>query len=56
MIHSESNKFDVKKWYLSNYEGFETKLNVKIKSPFSEIRKQAISKFRALGFPDTHNE
>ncbi|MFQ5824717.1 MAG: SufD family Fe-S cluster assembly protein, partial [bacterium] len=50
------NKFDVKKWYVANFELFENSLNGSRKIPFHEIRKEAISKFSDMGFPTSRNE
>ncbi len=56
MVNKELNNFDVKEWYLSNYELFETGFNGNKELPFNNIRKKAISKFSDLGFPTPRNE
>ncbi|MFQ5822233.1 MAG: SufD family Fe-S cluster assembly protein, partial [Candidatus Heimdallarchaeota archaeon] len=49
-------KFDVKKWYVSNFERFENRLDGSSKIPFHKTRKTAISRFSELGFPTSRHE
>jgi Fe-S cluster assembly protein SufD len=56
MENTELKKFDVKQWYLSNFELFENRLDGSSKIPFHNIRKTAISRFSELGFPSTRHE
>ena len=56
MGHIELKRFDSKQWYISNFELFENSLNGSRKTPFHQIRKDAISKFSDLGFPTPRNE
>ena len=43
-------------WYLSKFELFEKGLNGESQSPVHAIRRDAISRFTALGFPTNRNE
>lgn len=47
---------DIKNWYLSNFDFFESKLNGRGAMPFHETRRAAISRFSELGFPTPRNE
>ncbi|MBI4546547.1 MAG: Fe-S cluster assembly protein SufD [Ignavibacteriae bacterium] len=43
-------------WYLSSFRLFEESLNGKAASQIHSIRKDALARFAALGFPTTKNE
>src|ERR1041385_9522738 len=45
-----------KSWYLSAFEAFEKGLNGEASSGIHAIRRAAIARFAALGFPTTHDE
>lgn len=51
-----NENLDIKNWYLSNFDFFESKLNGRGAIPFHETRRAAISRFSALGFPTSRNE
>lgn len=51
-----NENLDIKNWYLSNFDFFESKLNGRGAIPFHETRRAAISRFSALGFPTPRNE
>ncbi len=56
MKETHLEKFDVKQWYLSNFELFENRLDGNGKIPFHDTRRTAISRFSDLGFPTPRNE
>lgn len=56
MEKAVSENLDLKNWYLSNFDFFESKLNGRGAIPFHETRRAAISRFSALGFPTPRNE
>ena len=43
-------------WFVSNFQQFERSLNGESKSPLHIVRRDAIAKFAALGFPSTKEE
>lgn len=45
-----------KDWYISNFKTIEESLNGESKSPFHELRKQAIIKFEEIDFPTRKDE
>jgi len=45
-----------KDWYVSNFKSIEESLNGESKSPFHEIRKNAILKFEEIDFPTRKDE
>ncbi len=47
---------DHKDWYLSTFEGFEKSLNGNSASPVHGLRRTAIDRFAALGFPTSRDE
>lgn len=49
-------KTNIKEWYISNFEEFESSLNGETKSPLHELRKNAIVKLDEMDFPTTKNE
>ncbi len=51
-----SEKIDIKDWYTSNFEKFESSLNGEADSYLHAIRKNAIEEFNQKGFPTTKNE
>ena len=51
-----SNENNHKDWYLSNFKTFENGLNGESKTPFHQIRRDAISRFEEFGFPTNKNE
>ena len=56
MEKAGNENLDMKNWYLSNFDFFESKLNGRGAIPFHETRRAAISRFSALGFPTPRNE
>jgi len=56
MEKTGNENLDMKNWYLSNFDFFESKLNGRGAIPFHETRRAAISRFSALGFPTPRNE
>jgi Fe-S cluster assembly protein SufD len=56
MEKAGNENLDIKNWYLSNFDFFESKLNGRGAIPFHETRRTAISRFSALGFPTPRNE
>ena len=56
MKTSALDSIDIKNWYISKFDFFESKLNGNTTIPFHKIRKDAISKFSQLHFPTTKNE
>lgn len=54
---SKVNEYkELKEWYSSSFEKFESNLNGESKSFFHELRKDAISKLVELDFPTLKNE
>lgn len=49
-------KTQSKDWYLSSFKAIEESLNGESKTPFHEIRKNAISRFEEIDFPAHKNE
>jgi Fe-S cluster assembly protein SufD len=49
-------KTNNKEWYVSSFKKIEESLNGQSKSPFHELRKNALSKFEQFDFPTTKNE
>lgn len=47
---------DRKDWYLSSFARFEQSLNGQSTAPVHQIRRSAIERFGALGFPTTRDE
>ena len=47
---------DIKNWYISNFDIFESKLNGGNGAVVSDIRRAAIARFADLGFPTPRNE
>ena len=45
-----------KDWYLSNFVSFEQRLNGESTTPIHQIRRSAIERFGALGFPTSRDE
>jgi Fe-S cluster assembly protein SufD len=45
-----------KDWYISNFKTIEESLNGESRSPFHELRKNAILKFEEIDFPTRKNE
>ena len=43
-------------WYLSQFDAFEKTLNGESKSPLHALRREAMDKFRSVGFPTSRNE
>jgi Fe-S cluster assembly protein SufD len=43
-------------WYLSQFDAFEKTLNGESKSPLHAVRREAMDKFHAIGFPTSRNE
>ncbi|MDZ7363415.1 MAG: Fe-S cluster assembly protein SufD [candidate division KSB1 bacterium] len=56
MEKTGNENFDIKNWYLSNFDFFESKLNGRGAIPFHETRRAAISRFAELGFPTPRHE
>jgi Fe-S cluster assembly protein SufD len=56
MEKAGNENLDIKNWYLSNFDFFESKLNGRGAIPFHKTRQAAISRFSALGFPTPRNE
>lgn len=56
MEKAGNENLDLKNWYLSNFDFFESKLNGRGAIPFHETRRAAISRFSALGFPTPRHE
>ncbi|HUI31506.1 MAG TPA: Fe-S cluster assembly protein SufD [Candidatus Acidoferrales bacterium] len=46
----------IKNWYISLFKDFENHLNGEKSSRFHKLRKEAITKFAELDFPDLHQE
>lgn len=47
---------EIKEWYLNEFKLFENSLNGESAAPIHKIRKEAISNFSNLDFPNTKNE
>jgi Fe-S cluster assembly protein SufD len=47
---------EIKEWYLSEFKLFENSLNGESAAPIHKIRKEAISNFSNLDFPNTKDE
>ncbi|MGA7837139.1 MAG: Fe-S cluster assembly protein SufD [Ignavibacteriaceae bacterium] len=47
---------EIKKWYLNEFKLFENSLNGESTAPIHKIRKDAISNFSNLDFPNTRDE
>ena len=43
-------------WYLTQFDAFEKTLNGESKSPLHALRREAMDKFHAVGFPTSRNE
>ena len=56
MEKAGNESLDLKNWYLSNFDFFESKLNGRGTIPFHETRRAAISRFAELGFPTPRHE
>lgn len=54
---ADKNKFDeIRDWYVSNFQSFESKLNGQSKTFLHEIRKDALTKLNELHFPTLKDE
>ena len=54
---ADTHKFDeIRDWYVSNFQNFESKLNGQSKTFLHEIRKDALEKFKELHFPTLKDE
>jgi Fe-S cluster assembly protein SufD len=51
-----SNNSEIKNWYLNEFKKFENSLNGESALPIHGIRKEAISNFSKLDFPNTKDE
>lgn len=51
-----NTKINTKERYLADFKSLESSLNGQSKSPFHELRKNAIEKFEQFDFPTTKNE
>jgi Fe-S cluster assembly protein SufD len=50
-MENKHQDIDIKDWYISRFNNFEAGLNGDSQQPFHKIRKKALEKFTALGFP-----
>lgn len=50
-MKNEHQNIDIKDWYISRFKNFEAGLNGGSRQPFHKIRKTAMERFTALGFP-----
>ena len=47
---------EIKEWYLDEFKKFESTLNGESTQPIHLLRKEAISNFSVLNFPNTKDE
>ena len=47
---------EIKEWYLDEFKKFESTLNGESAKPIHQLRKEAVSKFAGLNFPNTKDE
>ncbi len=56
MITKKIENTEIKDWYISTFENFETRLNGNADLPLHKIRKEAIAAFDRMGFPSIRME
>ena len=53
---TQTKTTDIQDWYLTNFAGFESRLNGRSDAPVQSLRKRAIDHFAATDFPTSHDE